>query len=83
MFRFEKLEIWNDARDFVKEIYKLGVGFPKEEKFCLTDQMRRAAISIVLNIAEGSDRKSDADFRRFLRCAIGSLEEVVSCFIYS
>jgi len=79
MFRFEKLEVWNEARRFVKAIYKVSSRFPREERFCLTDQIRRAAISIVLNIAEGSDRKSDIDFRRFLRCAIGSLEEVVSC----
>ncbi|MCL5093826.1 MAG: four helix bundle protein [Patescibacteria group bacterium] len=78
-FRFENLDVWKEAREFVKEIYKVSADFPKEELYCLTDQLRRAVISIVLNIAEGSDRKSDIDFRRFLRTSIGSLEEVVAC----
>jgi len=78
MFRFEKLEVWQDGRKFVKEIYLLSDKFPNNEKFCLIDQIRRAAVSIVLNIAEGSDRKSDIEFKRFLRMAITSTEEVVS-----
>lgn len=62
----------------VREIYALTKKFPAEEKFCLTNQIRRAAISISLNIAEGSDRKSDKEFKRFLRMAISSAEEVVT-----
>lgn len=77
-FRFEKLNIWQDARKFVGEIYKVTGKFPSAERFGLTDQLRRAAISIALNIAEGSDRKSDVDFRRFLRTSIGSINEVVT-----
>jgi four helix bundle protein len=77
-FRFEKLHIWQDARVFVGDIYKITLKFPKEEKFGLIDQIRRAAVSITLNIAEGSDRKSDLEFRRFLRMAITSLAEVVT-----
>ncbi len=77
-FRFEKLEVWKLAREFVVEIYKITRKFPKDEIFGLTSQLRRAATSILLNIAEGSDRKSDIEFRRFLRMAITSLEEVIS-----
>lgn len=77
-FRFEKFEVWRDAREFVSLIYKLSSKFPGGEKFGLTNQIRRAAISIVLNIAEGSAKGSDLDLRRFLRMAQGSTNEVVS-----
>jgi len=77
-FRFEKLEVWQDARKFISHIYSLTGGFPKCEIFGLTDQLRRAAVSIALNIAEGSDRKSDMEFRRYLRMALTSTNEVVS-----
>ncbi|KKR03950.1 MAG: S23 ribosomal protein [Parcubacteria group bacterium GW2011_GWF2_39_13b] len=77
-FRFERLEVWQLARKFTVKIYRLTKKFPKDELFGLVSQLRRAAISIILNIAEGSDRKSDIDFRRFLRISLSSLEEVVS-----
>ncbi len=77
-FRFENLIVWQDARKFASNIYKLTKSFPSEEKFGITDQLRRAAVSISLNIAEGSDRKSDIEFRRYLRMAITSCEEVVT-----
>ncbi len=77
-FRFEKLQIWQDARLFAGRIYSITKLFPKEERFALIDQLRRAAVSVALNIAEGSDRKSDTEFRRFLRMSVGSLEEVVT-----
>jgi four helix bundle protein len=83
MFRFENLEIWQDSRKLVIRVYQLTKKFPVEEKFCLIDQIRRAAISISLNIAEGSDRKSDKEFKRFLRMAITSAEEVVTGFYLS
>lgn len=82
-FRFEKFTIWHDARKFASNIYTLTKNFPNDERFGLTDQLRRAAVSIALNIVEGSDRKSDADFRRFLRLAMGSLEEVVTALYIS
>lgn len=78
MFRFENLDVWKDARKLVKEIYLITNKFPSEEKFGLTNQIRRAAVSIILNIAEGSDRKSDLEFKRFLRMSITSAEEVVT-----
>lgn len=82
-FRFEKLNVWQEARKFAVEIYKITKNFPKEERFGLIDQLRRAAVSIALNIAEGSDRKSDIEFRRYLRMAIASCEEVVTALYIS
>lgn len=82
-FRFEKLSVWQDARKFAGAIYKITINFPREERFGLTDQLRRAAVSIALNIAEGSDRKSDIEFRRYLRMAITSCEEVVTALYIS
>lgn len=82
-FRFEKLNVWQDARKFVKEIYLITRRFPPEERYGLIDQLRRAAVSVVLNIAEGSDRKSDVEFKRYLRMAITSTEEVVAALFIS
>lgn len=77
-FRFEKFQIWHDARKFANGVYSVTKSFPKEERYSLVDQLRRASVSVLLNIAEGSDRRSDLDFRRFLRLAMGSLEETVT-----
>lgn len=77
-FRFERLEVWQLAREFVAKIYKVTRRFPKDEIFGLISQIRRASVSILLNIAEGSDRKSDIEFKRFLRFSKTSLEEVIS-----
>lgn len=77
-FRFENLQVWQDARNFVNHIYFLTKKFPADERFGLTDQLRRAAVSVALNIAEGSDRKSDIEFRRYLRMSLTSCEEVVT-----
>jgi four helix bundle protein len=77
-FRFEKLEIWQQARKFSVEVYKITSMFPSVEKFSIIDQIRRAVVSVALNIAERSDRKSDKEFKRFLRVAIGSLDEVIT-----
>jgi len=78
MFNFEKLETWHKAIDFVDIVYDLTRNFPADERFGLTNQMRRAAVSISSNIAEGSARNSRADYARFLEIATGSLFEVVS-----
>ena len=77
-FRFEKLNVWQDARVFVKHIYTITKKLPSDERFSLVDQLRRAVVSVALNITEGSDRKSDVEFRRFLRISITSVEEVVT-----
>ena len=79
-FRFEKLEVWKDAREFISLIYTMTTEFPTSEQFGLTSQIRRAAVSIALNIAEGSAKGSDADFKRFLKMAQGSLHETVTGF---
>ena len=77
-FRFEKLDCWKLARGFSDDIYKASKCFPKDEVFGLTSQIRRAAVSVSSNIAEGSGRNSDADFSHFLEIAYASLMEVIS-----
>ena len=78
MFNFEKLETWQEAINFADLVYELTRGFPDQERFGLTNQMRRAAVSISSNLAEGTSRSSRADFARFVEIATGSLFEVVS-----
>ena len=78
MFGFERLEVWQKAIDFADTVYSVTREFPSDERFGLTNQMRRAAISISSNIAEGSSRNSRKDFARFIEIATGSLFEVVS-----
>ena len=65
MFNFEKLEVWQKAIDFAELVYTATQTFPADERFGLTNQMRRAAVSIASNIAEGSSRMSKTDFARF------------------
>jgi len=78
MFNFEELEVWQKAIDFANLIYNETQTFPSEERFGLTSQMRRAAVSISSNIAEGSSRSSRTDFARFAEIATGSVFEAVS-----
>ena len=78
-FKFENLKVWQKALDLTEEIDKLTKAFPKEELFVLTSQIKRAADSISLNIAEGSRGQSNAEFTRFLRYALRSDIEVVGC----
>src|ERR1700730_9491309 len=78
MFNFEKLDVWQKAIDFADFIYSATRDFPIEERFGLTNQMRRAAVSISSNIAEGSSRMSQTDFARFIEIGAGSVFEVVS-----
>lgn len=77
-YKFKKLEVWQKAIKFVSEIYHLTSKFPVSERFGLCDQLRRAAISISLNIAEGSGSGSDPEFVRFLRIAQRSAFEVIA-----
>jgi len=77
-FRFEKLTVWQEARKYNGESYRLTRTFPKEELFGMTSQLRRASTSIASNIAEGSGRNSDRDFAHFLEQAYGSVMEVAS-----
>ena len=78
MFNFEKLDVWHKAIDFADQIYAITRSFPDSERFGLTNQMRRAAVSISSNLAEGSSRTSKNDFSRFIEIAVGSIFEVVS-----
>src|SRR3954463_5228845 len=78
MFNFEKLDVWQRSMDLADVIYKKTRDFPPDERFGLTNQMRRAAVSISSNIAEGSSRSSKTDFGRFIEISTGSLFEVVS-----
>ena len=73
---FEDLAVWKDARKFTNKIYMLTKKFPKEELYGLTSQIRRATVSIMSNIAEGFDRRSDKELTNFLSIARASSSEV-------
>jgi four helix bundle protein len=77
-YSFEKLEVWSDARMFVKDIYTLTKQYPTEERVGLSAQMQRAVVSIVSNIAEGVSRHTDKEKSRFIEIAYGSLMEVLA-----
>ena len=76
MHNYKKLEIWKKSREFCSALYAVTAKFPTEEKYGLTNQLRRASVSIPSNIAEGSSRRSNKDFSRFLEIALGSGYEV-------
>lgn len=80
IFRFRKFPVYQDMRNFRKQLKSFTKDrFPKEEQYNLTSQLWRALDSVVLNIAEGSDRYSGKANSNFLNIAIGSLDEVVAC----
>ena len=81
VYSFEKLEVWKKSRELVKEIYQLTQSFPNDEKFGLTNQIRRATVSVSSNIAEGSTRQTDKEKARFYELAFGSLIEVLNQLI--
>ena len=83
MHNYKKLNVWISSISLVKNIYNLTRKFPKEEMFVLTQQLRRAAISIPSNIAEGACRNSKAQFKNFLHISIGSCFEVETQLIIS
>jgi four helix bundle protein len=78
MFRFEKLDVWHKAIDLADRTYSATRVFPDEKRFGLSSQMRRAAVSVSSNIAEGSGRASDKEFARFVEIGYSSLMETVS-----
>lgn len=82
-FRFEELKVWHMAFDLANEIDVLAKAFPKVEMFSLTSQIKRAADSVVLNIAEGSTGQTVPEFKRFLDIALRSAIEVVACLFLS
>lgn len=74
-YSFEKLKVWQEAKNLVVDVYRLLDNFPKFEKFALSDQIRRAIVSVPSNIAEGSGRKSLKEQIHFLEISYGSLME--------
>lgn len=73
---FRKLQIWERAHNLVLKIYEITKLLPKEELYGLTSQIRRAAVSVPTNIAEGAGKDSNKDFTRYLSIALGSLSEI-------
>ena len=83
MFNFEKLDVWHKAVEFADLVYRTTRNFPNDERFGLTNQMRRAAVSISSNVAEGSSRTSKTDYARFVEMATGSVFEAISQAVVS
>ncbi|WP_420400105.1 four helix bundle protein [Flagellimonas sp.] len=83
MHNFQELIIWKKAMDIVEDIYRLSSKFPKEEIYGLTSQIRRSAVSIPSNIAEGAGRNTDGEFKNFLGIASGSSNELFSQLVLS
>ncbi len=83
MHNFKELIIWQRSRKLVKDIYSLTSFFPETEKFGLTLQLRRSAISIPSNIAEGCGRSTDKQLNHFLEIAQGSLNELMTQILIS
>jgi len=73
---FRKLKVWDKSHHLALPVYKATNSFPSDERYGLTSQLKRAAVSIPTNIAEGSGRGGDADFARFLQVAAGSAAEL-------
>jgi four helix bundle protein len=73
---FKRLDVWRRSQKLVATIYRLTRGFPTEERYGLTSQLRRAAVSIAANLAEGCGRQGDPELRRFVRISLGSLSEL-------
>lgn len=78
-FKFENLEVWKKSIDIGLNIHELTLNFPKEELYILTPQIKRAADSIALNIAEGSTGQTNAEFKQFIGYALRSAIELASC----
>jgi four helix bundle protein len=83
MFKFEKLQIWRDSIEYGKKVYKTTEKFPNSEQFGLTSQLKRAAVSISSNIAEGSGSPSNKNFSHFLDISMESLIETVSQLMFA
>jgi four helix bundle protein len=73
---FRELKVWEKAHQLTLDVYKATIGFPKDEQYGLTSQIRRASASIPANIAEGCGRSSDAELARYLQIAMGSASEL-------
>lgn len=82
-FNFEKLEVWKTSRVLANEIHEVALTFPKVELFSLCVQIKKAADSVTLNIAEGSTGLSKVEFKRFLTFSSRSCLEVISCLYFA
>lgn len=83
MQRFTELKVWQRAHTLVLEVYRITAGFPTDERFALTSQLRRAVTSVPTNIAEGSRRQGRQDYARYLNIAQGSAAEAEYLLILS
>ncbi len=83
IFSFEKLNFWSELSEFIKQIYKITKKYPEDEKFGLVSQMRRSAISVSSNLAEGTSRSKMKDQAHFSEYAYSSLMELMSQIIVS
>jgi four helix bundle protein len=83
LFSFEKLTVWIDSKELIKLIYTITKEFPAEEKFGLTNQLRRASISVASNLAEGTSRNTNKDKAHFTTLSFSSLMEVLNQIIIS
>lgn len=83
MHRFEELKIWQKAMDITEEVYLLSSLFPKEEKYGITSQVRKSAVSVPSNIAEGAGRNTNGEFKNFLGIASGSSNELYTQLVLS
>ena len=78
-FKFENLKVWKESIELTGLVHEVSLKFPKEELYVLSSQIKRAADSVSLNVAEGSTGQSNPEFRRFLGYSIRSGIEVISC----
>ncbi|WP_017731032.1 four helix bundle protein [Nafulsella turpanensis] len=83
MHNYKELNVWKLAVDFATDVYKITAQFPAEERFGLQSQIRRSAVSIASNIAEGAGRNSKGEFKQFLGIAYGSAYELETQFFIS
>lgn len=80
---FRELKVWQRARGLVAQVYAITNEFPESEKFGVTNQIRRAVVSVTCNISEGAGRSTDKDFNHFLNMAYGSSNEVINLMFLS
>jgi four helix bundle protein len=80
---YRDLDVWKKAMDLAREVYKVTAKFPTEERFGLTNQIRRAAVSVPSNLAEGHARATAADFSRFISISMGSVAELETQLLLS
>lgn len=83
MHNFQELKVWQKSMDIAESVYHLSSKFPKEEKFGLTSQIRRCAVSIPSNISEGAGRNTNGEFKNFLGISNGSSNELFTQLILS